>query len=136
MVKMEMRLTITAGPDTSFYVNLIKRTLSRALRDKNLLCKDEPCQRNDFSADRYSASAVGYLNKIIAVLTVNNVAAGLSTIRAELESSGGLANAEIGWLDAREVLWRCWYPAGHTEPFERNLDLIAQWAAMTKPTSK
>ena len=59
----------------------------------------------------YGSGAWG-LNDYFTLFRVDNLARGLSTVRRELEALGILDQAQIGWMDWRELVWRCWWPAG------------------------
>jgi hypothetical protein len=110
--------------ETFIWAALIQRNLSRALREKDLLCQDVPCAQNGFATGKDSSSAVCCLFTTFALFNVTNLKGGLAAIIAELEALYLLPHSRIGWSDDREGIWRPAYPPGSSEDFVFHINLV------------
>jgi len=131
LFKLEIPILLVHGPGRDFVSDLLANSIARALRDKGILCQDEPSVQNGFSA-KDCAHVIFRFSPAIDLFVVSDLSAGLDTIRDALASVHALEFSEIGYLDYETRSWRGWYPRNSTEPFSKNLDLFAEWEAKEK----
>jgi hypothetical protein len=126
MVKWQMPMLLSNGQGAVILGEMLVKIIGQALRDKGLLCRDEPCAANGFSAkESIHFAAAG--DTVNGVVQVNNLDAGAVAIRAELEGIAALQFCEIAWLDWSDGQWHRWHGDDSQGPFSATPDRLRMW---------
>ena len=115
-IKLQVPGLFSAGPGENVLADMLGKIISRALREKSLLCHDQPCEANAFSL-KESFIVGARIDIMVGLFEVTDLDAGALAIRAELESFAALQYSEIGWFDTDDG-WIGWYPPDAKNPFE------------------
>jgi hypothetical protein len=124
---------LSAGAD--FLANLLQNHFTAAMRDSGILCAESAGEKNGFTPKEI-AHLVFKKDTCIAYFEVNDLSAGLDTVRDALDRLHALAWAEIGYFDFDARAWQCWHPRCSKEPFSKTLDLMHQWADEARQRQK
>jgi len=104
----------------------VSATIARALREKGIAAKDEPCVANGFTPSYAVDAVITRKSQTIGFFQVNDWRAGVATVRAELGKLGFLSLSEIGWHDS-ELILRIVYPSPSERLLQPVFDLMHQW---------
>lgn len=118
---------IFVGPGAEIIQAMLSRILSAPLRDKGLLCQQQPCAENGFVAkDRaiVIADPVGF-DKVFGFFTVNHLNLALAAVKESLASIDALPHCKIGWM-GRDGGWLGLWPHETREPFEKSFALFTE----------
>jgi hypothetical protein len=112
---------------------MLLKILSDPLREKGLLCEQQPCEENGFVA-RYRAVVVAdavTFDKIFGLFTVNHLNHALAAVKESLASIDALPHSKIGYM-GRDRVWRGLWPHETQEPFEKSFALFTESHAKLK----
>lgn len=100
------------GPACKPWNNLLREAICGALEAKGIMAKDAPRAWNDFAKDMPGATVTANEGQTLGLFNVTEFEKGLRTVRAQMAHLALLPFSEIGYLDNREEIWRCYHPSG------------------------
>jgi hypothetical protein len=119
------------------FSKMLEKVLRRALADEGVLPEltaPAPMKALDTAVRAGFVCAIGC--EAIGIFSVTDLVPGLTAIRAELEDLSFLDRAEIAWFDARESIWRYYFPEAQGDEMESTEAMTLAWIETLKARLK